>query len=302
MAGAGLTFWELVYGLRGQGLVPRDWRTGDLQQHMVWAFERNTIKNNPGNSSVAMDGDGIGDFVKNGAKPWAWRVGRGLFRLVADPEDDAATQAAETARAARRAQELRAAHNRTGRRASQYVTAPAAPAAAPQEAQAASRYPSVPVTLTDAERQAMDGLSTEQKAAAIVRYHIRGEHGDRANIEEERDGADLTVEVDGRTERIEVQGTEASTIAWEQLKVSSRESHDSLVMEEAVMYRVVNVNSANPRIYMLEHGRDFTLEPEPQWAVKQAPPKDAQYPLRGEPYRYDAPYDAVAADEWESGA
>ena len=23
------------------------------------------------------------------------------------------------------------------------------------------------------------------------------------------------------------------------------------------------------------------------------------YPLRGEPYRYDLPYDPVAADEWE---
>ena len=302
MAGAGLTFWEAVYALREQGLISREWKASDIREHLTEAFKRNTINVRPFNSSVALDGNGIGDFVKNGAAPKAWRVGRGLFRLVADPDDDTATQAAETARAARRAEELRATHNRRGRRAVQYVTVPTPPATVPQEAQASSRYPSIPVALSDAERQAMDGLSTERKAAAIVRHHLREEHGGRASIEEEHDGADLVVEVDGRTERLEVQGTEASTIAWEQLKVSGQGAYDSLVMEEAVMYRVVNVNSATPRIYMLEHGRDFTLEPEPQWAVKQAPPKDAQYPLRGEPYRYDSPYDAVAADEWESGA
>ncbi|MDE2765149.1 MAG: hypothetical protein OXI25_01790 [Chloroflexota bacterium] len=301
MNGARPEFWQRIYALREQGLIPREWKTGDIREHLIEAFKPSTINVRPFNASVSMTGGGIGSFVKDGGAPQAWRVGRGLFRLVADPDDDAATQAAETDRGARRAEELRAAHNRPRRRAP-YVTAPAPPPAATQEAQASSRYPSVPVALTDAERRAMEGLSTDRKAAAIVRRHLREEHGGRANIEVERGGADLLVEMDGRTERIEVQGTEASTIAWEQLKVSGQESHDSLVMEEAVMYRVVNVNSANPRIYMLEYGRDFTLEPEPQWAVKQAPPKDAQYPLRGEPYRYDSPYDAVAADEWESGA
>lgn len=41
------------------------------------------------------------------------------------------------------------------------------------------------------------------------------------------------------------------------------------------------------------------LDHEPRWAVKPVPPEDYRYPLRGKPYRYDRPYDPVAADEWE---
>ena len=68
------------------------------------------------------------------------------------------------------------------------------------------------------------------------------------------------------------------------------------------MYRVVDGDGANPRIYMLTHGQHFTLEPEPRWAVKRVPPKDERYPLRGEPYRYERPYEPVAEGEWEAQA
>ena len=299
MTAAGFTFWEAVRALREQGLIRRDWKVGDLSARLVGAFKPSTITVNPFNSSISSEGGEMGDFVKKGAAPKAWRVGRGLFRLVADPDDDAETQAAETALAARRAEELRAAHNRPGQPTQENpVSALVAPAE--QEAQASSRYPSVPVSLTDAERQAMDGLSTERKAVHIVRSHLANAYGGRAKVEEGPDGADLRVEVDGQAEQIEVQGTDASTIVWGQLQVSGRESHDMLLREEAVMYRVVDVNGASPRIYMLKHGQHFTLEPQPTWAVKQAPPEDAHYPLRGEPYRYDRPYDAVAMDEWET--
>ena len=84
-----------------------------------------------------------------------------------------------------------------------------------------------------------------------------------------------------------------------QLKVSSQKSYDALKSGDALMYRVIGVGSANPRIFILRYGRDFTLKPEPRWAVKLVPPKGDRYPLRGEPYRYDLPYDPVAADEWE---
>lgn len=299
MTGAGATFWEAVYELREQGLIPRDWKVGALRERLVGAFKPSTITVNPFNSSISRDGDGMGDFVKKGAAPKAWRVGRGLFRLVVDPEDDGETQEAETARAAQRAEELRSAHNRPGQAASESMAADALSSRAEQPTSELSRYPSVSVDLTDAERQAMDGLSTEQKAVYIVRSYLADEHAGLAKVEE-GPGAYLEVEMDGQTEQIEVQGTDASTIAWGQLQVSGSRSHDMLLEEEAVMYRVVDVNGASPRIYMLKHGQHFTLEPQPTWAVKQAPPEDARYPLRGEPYRYDRPYDAVAMDEWET--
>ena len=128
----------------------------------------------------------------------------------------------------------------------------------------------------------------------------KGEHGRgrRAEIEEDRDGADLTVSVDGRRERIEVKGTESSTLDWHKLKVSSQRSHDALTRGGASIYRVVDVSGPNPRIYVLTHGRHFNLEHEPRWAVKRVPPQDGRYPLRGEPYRYDLPHEPVAADDW----
>ena len=66
------------------------------------------------------------------------------------------------------------------------------------------------------------------------------------------------------------------------------------------MFRVVDVDGENPRIYVLEHGRDFYMQDEPRWSVKPAEPTDRQrYPFVGEPYRYDDPYEPVAQDDWE---
>ena len=132
------------------------------------------------------------------------------------------------------------------------------------------------------------------------RERVVERHKGHAEIEDDHEGVDLKVSIDGRTERIEVKGTASSTIAWQQLKVSSQKSHDALKNRDASIYRVVDVNSLHPRIYILEYGRDFTLEPEPRWAVKRVPSEDERYPLRGEPYRYIRPHDTVAEDEWEA--
>lgn len=117
-------------------------------------------------------------------------------------------------------------------------------------------------------------------------------------VEQNRDGADLKISVDGRIERVVVKGTESPTLDWRELKVSSRESHDALISGDALMYRVVDVSGPNPRIYVLTYGRHFTLEPEPRWAIKHVPPRDDRYPLRGEPYRFDLPHEPVAGDDW----
>ena len=62
---------------------------------------------------------------------------------------------------------------------------------------------------------------------------------------------------------------------------------------------MVDVDSADPRVYILVYGEDFTLEPEPRWAVKRIPPDNERYPLRGLPYRYERPHDPVALEDWE---
>ena len=136
----------------------------------------------------------------------------------------------------------------------------------------------------------------------IVNKHLKDKYGDQAEIEEDRDGADLRVSVDGQTERIEVKGTESSTLAWSQLKVSSQKSHDALKEGDTSMYRVVDVSSARTRASTsLRMDGTSLWSLRPRWTVKRVPlGGQDRYPLRGEPYRYDRPYDPVAEDDWEA--
>ena len=156
----------------------------------------------------------------------------------------------------------------------------------------------VEVHLSESERRSLEGLSTEQKACRVVRKYLRDKYGRGVVIEEAHDGADLRVSVGGEAEAIEVKGTATDDIAWAKLKVSSRQSYRALKSRTARMYRVVNVNSAKPRIFILEFGTHYKLIPEPRWAVRAASREEKSYPLRGAPYRYDRPRDAVAEHEW----
>ena len=96
-------------------------------------------------------------------------------------------------------------------------------------------------------------------------------------------------------------GLRQKTLHGTKLKVSSLKSYKALKSGSASMYRVVDVESKNLKIYVLEHGRDFRLEPEPRWSVKPANSRDQdRYPLRGIPYRYDRPSDPpIPLEEWE---
>lgn len=300
-----MTIWSRIYELRDEGKVPRDWRRRHIEMYLKGEFAHNHINATPSNLCISKEGNQMGDSVKKGNTPKVWLMERGLFRLIKDPDDAPAVQEDEMRRAKARVAELRSRNgggddhlreastsepNRQARPGPETQSVPGSP----------DLYPSAPIALSSTDLTLLDGRSTEQKALYIVHKHLLAEYGDRAEIEQDRDGADLRVSVDGRTERIEVKGTESSTLAWPQLKVSSQRSHDALMKGDASIYRVVEVSSANPRIYFLTHGRHFTLEPEPRWAVKRVPQGDSRYPLRGEPYRYDRPYDPVAAEEWEA--
>ena len=303
------TFWECVYDARFDGLIPSVWRKRELIELLtppLGRFSPNTVNTLPSNESISLEGNEIGFFVKGGTEPKAWRVGRGKFRLVVDPEDDVDQQSRHRELATKRAEELRGQVRRpAGQRPKVAAFRPSRrrqpPRPRSRRVRASGRNNPVSVALDTTDLQEMEGLRTEQKALYIVEKHIRSEYGEQVEIEEDQDGADLRILVDGQTvKRVEVKGTGSSDLAWSQLKVSSQKSHDALENGEVEMYRVVDVDGEHPSIYVLMYGRDFTLEPEPRWAVKQTTWEHDRYPLRGKPYRYDQPYDPVAQDEWEA--
>ena len=294
-------FWQKVYHLREMQVIDRIWKTAQLNEYMErprGEYAPSTIAVRPHNSCVSLEGNGIGDFVSKGQSPKVWRVGRGLFQLIEDPDDDPETQQAQMRRAMARAKELRENKRRSATTHSQSASISQSSSVARPKPE-----PIPPVAndtaLIEGGRKKVEDLSTEQKSLNIVREFLKDRYGDDVEIEEDRDGVDLRVTVDGRTERIEVKGTADSTIAWEKLKVSSWKSHDALIRGDALIYRVVDVHSADPRVHILIYGEDFTLEPEPRWAVKRVPPDNERYPMRGLPYRYDRPHDPVALEDWE---
>ena len=107
-------FWEDVYRLREEGLIPRVWKRADLRSYLQipsGPYSAESISQKPSDESVAFYRDDIGLVVKNGKGPKAWRVGpprSGKYRLVKDPEDDEDTQEKEHLLALLRAMELRA--------------------------------------------------------------------------------------------------------------------------------------------------------------------------------------------------
>ena len=305
------TFWECVYDARYDGLIPRVWRTRELIEVLTppaGRFSPNTVSVLPYNGSISGEGNGIGDFVKRGVEPKAWRVGRGKFELVVDPDDSTDRQNTQRELAKMRALELREQVRPTAGRVNparptrpQILKRSETPERSGKEVPKNRQDDEGSATLDDPGLHEIAELSTEQKALNIVEKHLRDVYGEHVGIVKDRDGVDLMIIVNGQTvKRIEVKGTVAKDLAWSQLKVSSQRSHDALKNGDASIYRVVDVEGANPRIFELAYGRDFTLEPEPRWAVKQIRPKDDRYPLRGRPYRYNLPFEPVAQDDWET--
>ena len=94
-----MSFWDDIYKLREQGLIPPVWTRADIRPHLLGAYTPNTIGTVPSNASMTRDGKQIGNYVKHGRDAQAWRVGPDKFQLVTDPADDPATQEGERRRA-----------------------------------------------------------------------------------------------------------------------------------------------------------------------------------------------------------
>ena len=92
-------FWDDVYALRKRGVIPRVWTQDCLRPHLMGPYTPNSIHTIPSNGSMTRNGKQLGNHVKNGQEPRAWRVGPDEFQLIIDPEDDAATQDSERRRA-----------------------------------------------------------------------------------------------------------------------------------------------------------------------------------------------------------
>ena len=295
---------DIIY-LRQEELIKRVWSRKDIKEKLE-AIGRthapNTINTVPSNFSISREGDGIGNSVRHkGATPIFWRAGKGEFELIDDPFDESEARAQSRRLANARVRELSKPQKHTSTMQSQITSTSGSSSVARTKPETVSSdmHCIVPIALTEGGSNKTKSLTTEQKALAIVRGLLKTAYGEDVLIEEDRDGVDLRVTIDGKTERIEVKGTQDFDIAWQKLKVSSKKSHDALVSGDASIYRVVDVDSANPRVYILTHGEDFTLEPEPRWAVKRIPPDNERYPLQGKPYRYDRPFEPVALDDWE---
>jgi hypothetical protein len=102
----------------------------------------------------------------------------------------------------------------------------------------------------------------------IACIYLRRQHPDCV-FEAPVAGADLNFRPtpDSPSQAVEVKGTEFDGLAWGQLKVSSPDSM-RLLESGAPVYRVSNVFGCAPKIYVLLHGKDFVLQPEPRWAFK----------------------------------
>ena len=91
-----MSIWDDIRVLRRNNRIPRQWKFADLRQHLT--NPDTSLRSIPANLSVTQDGAIRGNSVKKGSVPKAWRIGppgSGLYQLIGDPGDDAATQQAE---------------------------------------------------------------------------------------------------------------------------------------------------------------------------------------------------------------
>jgi len=89
-----MTFWQSVRWLHNvqwlhnvrwlhnKGLIPLQWRAGDLEALLDPLFSVNTIRTVPANQSISRDGTIKGNYVLRGMEPEAYRLGGGLYELT----------------------------------------------------------------------------------------------------------------------------------------------------------------------------------------------------------------------------
>ena len=84
-----------------------------------------------------------------------------------------------------------------------------------------------------------------------------------------KNGIDLSVNVNGVVENYEIKGTAGKNISWNKLKVSSQNCHDHL-LNGLTLLRITNIGTTEMTFYFLKHQEDFELISEPRWSVVPA--------------------------------
>jgi len=83
-----------------------------------------------------------------------------------------------------------------------------------------------------------------------------------------KNGADLTVIYNGKTEQFEVKGTVDKAISWTKIKVSSSACYNALI-SGMTLIRVTGIGETKMVLHFMKYGEDFKLLPEARWAVSQ---------------------------------
>jgi len=80
-----MTFWNDIYELRRQNLIPQQWRRKHIMPYLKHKYKASTIWTVPPNQSVSKDRRVQGNYVQRGMQPKAYRIAPGLFELIEEP-------------------------------------------------------------------------------------------------------------------------------------------------------------------------------------------------------------------------
>jgi DNA-binding sugar fermentation-stimulating protein len=105
----------------------------------------------------------------------------------------------------------------------------------------------------------MQSAKVGNRSVAIVKWHFRT-IDPNCKVDNTRTDLDLRVTIKEKLYEIEIKGTADEDIAWMKLKVSGKRSYEKL-KNGMPLYRVCNVYSKKPRIFILNYNDDFDMIP-----------------------------------------
>ncbi len=112
----------------------------------------------------------------------------------------------------------------------------------------------------------MQSAKVGQRSVEIVKWHFKT-IDPNCNFDNKQTDVDLRVTSKANIYDIEIKGTADEDIAWMKLKVSGKRSYRKL-KNGMPIYRVCNVYSKNPRIFILNYNDDFEMIPEDRWSIR----------------------------------
>jgi len=112
----------------------------------------------------------------------------------------------------------------------------------------------------------MQSAKVGQRSVEIVKWHFKT-IDPTCNFDNGQTDVDLRVTSKANIYDIEIKGTADEDIAWMKLKVSGKRSYQKL-KNGMPIYRVCNVYSKKPRIFILNYNGDFEMIPEDRWSIR----------------------------------